>query len=92
MDNKYLVEFIGTLILSFVVFATNNYLAIGAALALAVFLGGAISGGAFNPAITIALVQANKLATDDMMPYIVAQLAGGVAGYQLVKAILSRTV
>lgn len=92
MHNKYLVEFLGTMILSFVIFATNNYLAIGAVLALAVFMGGAISGGAFNPAIAIAMVQAGKLATDDLMPYIVAQVGGALAGYQLVKAILSRSV
>ncbi len=92
MDNRYLVEFFGTLILSFVIFATNNYLAIGAALALAVFMGGAISGGAFNPAIAIAMVQAGKLATDDLMPYIVAQVGGAIAGFQLVKSILSRSV
>ena len=92
MDNRYLVEFFGTLILSFVIFATNNYLAIGAVLALAVLMGGAISGGAFNPAIAIAMVQAGKLATDDLMPYIVAQVGGALAGYQLVKSILSRSV
>ncbi len=92
MDNRYLVEFFGTFILSFVIFATNNYLAIGAALALAVFMGGAISGGAFNPAIAIAMVQAGKLATDDLMPYIVAQVGGAIAGFQLVKSILSRSV
>jgi glycerol uptake facilitator-like aquaporin len=92
MDNRYLVEFFGTLILSFVIFATNNYLAIGAILALAVFMGGAISGGAFNPAIAIAMVQAGKLATDDLMPYIVAQVGGALAGYQLVKSILSRSI
>ena len=42
---KYLVEFLGTMLLVFVIFATGNWLAIGAALALAVYLGGAISGG-----------------------------------------------
>ena len=37
--NKYLVEFLGTLFLVFVIFATGNYLAIGAALAIAVMPG-----------------------------------------------------
>jgi aquaporin Z len=83
--NKYLVEFLGTLLLSFVIFATGNYIAIGATLALAVLLGGAISGGAFNPAITIALMYAKKLSTDDVIPYIVAQIAGAVVGLELVK-------
>ena len=52
MMNKYFVEFLGTLFLVFVIFATGNYLAIGAALAVAILLGSAISGGAFNPAVS----------------------------------------
>jgi aquaporin Z len=83
--NKYLVEFLGTLLLSFVIFATGNYIAIGLALAIAVLMGGAISGGAFNPAVTIAMMYAGKLAQKDVIPYIVAQVAGGLAGFELVK-------
>ena len=90
MMNKYLVEFLGTLVLVFVIFATGNYLAIGAALALAVMLGGAISGGAFNPAVTIALMQAGKISRSDLVPYIVAQIAGGLAGFELFKMIVNR--
>ena len=85
MLNKYIVEFLGTLFLVFVIFATGNYLAIGAALAIAVLLGGAISGGAFNPAVTIALMYAGRLARSDLIPYIIAQVAGGLAGYELFK-------
>uniref|UniRef100_A0A6C0KY18 Major intrinsic protein n=1 Tax=viral metagenome TaxID=1070528 RepID=A0A6C0KY18_9ZZZZ len=88
--NKYLVEFLGTLLLSFVIFATGNYLAIGAALAVAVLVGGPISGGAFNPAVTIALLTAGKLATNDVIPYIVAQIAGGLAGFELVKFFIKK--
>ncbi len=88
--NKYLVEFLGTLFLVFVIFATGNYLAIGAALAVAVMLGGAISGGAFNPAVTIALMHAGRLSRSDVIPYIVAQVAGGVAGVELFRMIVNR--
>jgi aquaporin Z len=88
--NKYLVEFLGTLLLSFVIFATGNYLAIGAALAVAVLIGGPISGGAFNPAITVALLSAGKLASNDVIPYIVAQIAGGLVGFELVKAFIKK--
>jgi aquaporin Z len=90
MMNKYLVEFLGTLFLVFVIFATGNYLAIGAALAVAVMLGGAISGGAFNPAVTIALMHAGRLSRSDVIPYIVAQVAGGVAGVELFRMIVNR--
>ena len=88
--NKYLVEFLGTLFLVFVIFATGNYLAIGAALAIGVFLGGAISGGAFNPAVTIAFMFAGKIPRSDLIPYIVAQIAGGLAGFELFKMVVNR--
>ena len=93
--NKYLVEFLGTLFLVFVIFATGNYLAIGAALAIGVMLGGAISGGAisggaFNPAVAIALMYAEKIPRSDLIPYIVAQIAGALAGFELFKMIVNR--
>ncbi len=89
--NKYLVEFLGTLFLVFVIFATGNYLAIGAALAVAVVLGGSISGGAFNPAVSIALMQAGRLSRSDLAPYILAQIAGGLAALQLHKMVINRS-
>ena len=88
--HKILVEFLGTMFLVFIIFATGNYLAIGAALAVAVLLGGAISGGAFNPAVAIALMYAGKLSRSDLIPYIVAQVAGGLAGYEAFKLIMNR--
>ena len=88
--NKYLVEFLGTLIASFVIFATGNYLAIGATFAILIFLGGPISGGIFNPAVAVAMSFAGKLSTNDLMPYIVAQIAGGLGGYELFKMSMNR--
>ena len=77
---KYLVEFLGTLFLSYVIFATGNYLAIGAALAVAILVTGNMT---FNPAITIGLLAAGKIPTNDFVPYIIAQIAGGLAGFHL---------
>jgi len=79
--NKYLVEFLGTMFLVFVIFATDNWLAIGAALAIAVMLGGVISGGAFNPAVAISLYAAGKLPQADLLPYIIVQILGGLAAF-----------
>jgi len=81
----YLVEFLGTMFLVYVIFATGNFVAIGGALALAVFLGGSISGGAFNPAVAIALVAANKLDKSKILPYIIAQTLGALAGFYAYK-------
>lgn len=84
---RILVEFLGTMFLVFVIFATGNYLAIGAALAIAVFLGGPISGGAFNPAVAISLYSAGKLAKTDLIPYIIVEILGGLAGFALSKQV-----
>ena len=89
--NKYLIEFLGTLFLVFVIFATGNYLAIGAALSIAVFVGGATSVVAYNPAAVIALMYAGKIPRSDLIPYIVAQVAGGLAGFELFKMIVNRS-
>ena len=78
-----MIEFLGTLFLVFVIMATGNYLAIGIALAIAVMLGGPISGGAYNPAVALALFSAGKLSKPDLMPYIIAQIGGGLAGAYL---------
>jgi len=82
---KYIVEFLGTMFLMFVIFTTGNWFAIGSALAIAVYLGGAISGGAFNPAVTISLYAANKLKKSDLIPYIIAQILGSLAAFYFYK-------
>jgi glycerol uptake facilitator-like aquaporin len=85
--NIYIAEFLGTLFLTFIIFATGNYLAIGAALALGVLMAGPISGAAFNPAVAITLLVAGKISKSQIIPYIIAELAGGLAAYQLYKTI-----
>jgi aquaporin Z len=82
-----LVEFVGTFFFLYVILATGNYLAIGAALALAIYLGGSISGGNFNPAVTIMLIATKKQRMDTALPYIVAQVAGGLAALALYQRI-----
>jgi glycerol uptake facilitator-like aquaporin len=85
--NKYIVEFLGTFLLSVVVFSTSNYLAHGAALAIAVMLGGAISGGIFNPAIATGMMVANRITQTDYILYIIVEILGALAGFMLVKKI-----
>ena len=79
--HKYLVEFLGTMFLMFVIFATGNWAAIGAALAIAVLLGGTISSGAFNPAVAISLYSAGRLPKSDLIPYIIVEILGGLAAF-----------
>ena len=89
--NKYIVEFLGTMFLMFVIFATGNWAAIGAALAIAVFLGGAISGGAFNPAVAISLYAAGKIQKSDLLPYIIVQILGALAAFYLYKTFVNKS-
>jgi aquaporin Z len=87
---KYLVEFAGTMFLMFIILATGNWMAIGAALAIGALLGGPISGGAYNPAVAIALMTSGKLPRSDVIPYIIAEIAGALAAVQLVKMVLKK--
>jgi aquaporin Z len=92
---KYLVEFIGTFFLVFTVGATVIApgagplapLAIGASLMVMVFAGGHVSGGHFNPAVTLAVWIRGKCETRDVVPYWVAQLAAALAAAWLVGKI-----
>lgn len=88
--NKYLVEFLGTMFLMFVVFATGNWVAIGSALAVAAFLGTPISGGAFNPAVAISLYAAGKLSKADLLPYIIVQILGALSAFYLYKRYVNK--
>jgi len=85
--NAYLVEFVGTLFFVFVIISTYNPLAIGAALAIAIYYGSTISGGHFNPAVTIVMTLNGKLSKTHLLPYILAQITGAVCAFELLKII-----
>jgi aquaporin Z len=82
---KYLVEFTGTAFLVYVILATGNPLAIGAALAFILLLGMGISGGNFNPAVSIAMASSGVLPSNELVPYILAQTFGGLVALELYK-------
>ena len=82
---NYLVEFIGTLFFIYVILATGNPLAIGAALALVILLTMNISGGHVNPAVSIVMASAGKLPTTDLVPYCLAQIFGALIALEIYK-------
>tara|TARA_Y100000389_G_scaffold203452_1_gene251901 strand:- start:165 stop:428 length:264 start_codon:yes stop_codon:yes gene_type:complete len=87
MLNKYVVEFLGTLFFLYVILATGNAVAIGAALTVSILLGGKISGGNFNPAVTVMMAAAKKLPVNDVLPYVVAQVMGGLVALEIHKRL-----
>ena len=84
---KYLVEFIGTFFLVLTVGmcviepGAGNLapLAIGAALMVMVYAGGHVSGGHYNPAVTLAVWLRGRCPSGDVPAYMVAQALGAVA-------------
>jgi aquaporin Z len=55
-------------------------LVIGCTLMILVFAGGHISGGHFNPAVTLGVFLRGKCPAADVAPYMIAQCVGGVLG------------
>ena len=82
---NYLAEFAGSLFFIFVILATGNPIAIGAALALVILMTSNISGGHMNPAVTIVMASLGKIGTNDIIPYVIAQVFGGLVALELFK-------
>jgi len=84
--HKALVELIGTFFLVLVVGLTviapgagdMAPLAIGAILMVMVYAGGPISGGHYNPAVTLAVWLRGKCETKDVQSYMSAQVLGAI--------------
>lgn len=91
--NKYITELIGTFFLVFTVGCTVigggsgviPPLAIGSSLMVMVFAGGYISGGHYNPAVTLGVWLRGRCDTKDVAPYMIFQIVGGVIAAFLVK-------
>ena len=91
--NKYIAEFIGTFFLVLTVGCAvigNGAgalapVAIGSALMVMIFAGGHISGGHFNPAVTLGVWLRGKCAAKDVAPYMISQTLGALAAAFAVK-------
>ncbi len=64
-------------------------LAFGLSVLTMAYAVGHVSGGHFNPAVTIGLCTARRFLGKDVIPYIVAQLAGAIVGAGILFVIAS---
>ena len=64
-----------------------NTLPTGAALVVLISILGPISGAHFNPAVTLALFMRRAIDANGLLAYVLAQIAGGVAGALLAHAM-----
>jgi aquaporin Z len=103
LPQKFIVEFIGTLALCFIGIGAivsvpsapqlnggivQIALAHGLVIAVMVSAVGHISGGHFNPAITVGTWVTQKIASRDAIAYLVAQVGGAIAGSFLIRVVL----
>jgi glycerol uptake facilitator-like aquaporin len=84
---ELLIEYVGTVFFLYVIIVTGNPLAIGAALAFAAYLGGPISGGNFNPAVTVLMTLAGKQNPTLLVPYILVQILAALTVFELYKRV-----
>lgn len=80
---NYVIEFLGTVFFVYVILATANPLAIGAALALVMLLAKNTSGGHVNPAVSLAMAASGSLPSTELFPYIIAQCMGALVAHQV---------
>jgi aquaporin Z len=98
--NKYLVELIGTfffvLTIGCVVIEKGAGpfapIAIGSVLMVMIFAGGHVSGGHFNPAVTLGVWMRGKCDTKDVVPYMAAQVIGAAIAAAVVKFLKAGAV
>jgi aquaporin Z len=91
--NKYIAELIGTFFLVLTIGCTVighgagplAPLAIGSALMVMIFAGGHVSGGHFNPAVTLGVWLRGKCEAKDVAPYMIFQIMGAVLAALAVK-------
>jgi aquaporin Z len=95
LSQKLCVEFIGTFVLVVTVATATTKtgagplgpLAIGFALMAMVFAGGHISGGHYNPAVSLAVLLRGRLSRSEAFAYVLAQLLAGTAAGLLARAL-----
>jgi aquaporin Z len=94
---KYAVEAIGTFFLVFTVGAAVGSgsplapLGIGAVLMVMIYAGGHLSGGHYNPAVTLAVLVRRRIRLRDAVGYWVVQFGAGLLAAVVVRTVVDPT-
>lgn len=83
----YVVEFLGTFLFLSVIVATAQPFLIALALLSVLLFGAGISGGHFNPAVSLMFWVKGALSNVDLLGYMVAQFLGGVGAVMVYQAL-----
>jgi aquaporin Z len=71
-------EFIGTFVFLSVILSTGSAIPIAVALAAAIYFGGSVSGGHFNPAVSTMMLAKGGINVETWITYVIAQVLGGL--------------
>jgi aquaporin Z len=94
---NYLTEFVGTFFLVLTIGLTVLQatpfapLAIGASLMIMVYAGGHVSGGHYNPAVSLAAMLRGALPKNQYLPYVVSQVLGATVAAWVACVVLGKT-
>ncbi len=77
---KYVVELVGTFLLVLAISLSANPITIGLMLMALIYAGGHISGGHFNPAVSVGAFMRNRLSVEDLVWYCGSQFLGAFLG------------
>jgi len=86
LNRKFLAEFLGTTVFLTAIVGANaagsplRQVSLALALGLMILLFGPVSGGHFNPAVSVYFYSTKALSLNALVSYILAQLLGGLAG------------
>jgi len=97
---KYITEFIGTFFLVLTIGLTVNGgltgimtpLVIGSSLMIMVYAGGHISGGHYNPAVTLAVLIRGRINAAEAVIYMISQVAAAIVAALIVKYLVGSTM
>jgi aquaporin Z len=99
LTSRLIAEVFGTFVLVFAVIGTalldpsagflGIAIAVGLAVLVAAYAVGHISGGHFNPAVSLGAAAAGRMKWADVGPYVIAQILGGLLASLLIWLLLT---
>ena len=98
---KFVAELIGTFVFLGVIIISvvgkslsiadkaETWIKVGLALSIAILLMGGVSGGHFNPSVSLMFYLHKDISFEELMIYILAQLIGSILAYMMYKMMYS---
>jgi glycerol uptake facilitator-like aquaporin len=100
--SKFFAELLGTFVFLSVIItsvdshnlfeSSNAWIKIGLALSVSILAFGMISGGHFNPAVSLMFYANNQLPLEDFIVYVIAQLLGALGAFVYFRMIQNKNL